>query len=120
MAEHKPCAATTKQGKPCKGQALPGDSCCFIHSPAMADARKAACKKGGINSAKRQRLANLIPPRLMSVYDVLEEALTQVHEGELAPQRASAMSSVATAMVRVLTSGELEERVRKLEEVMQK
>ena len=120
MTDHKPCTATTKQGKPCKGQALPGDPYCFIHSPAMADARKAACKKGGINSAKRHRLANLIPPRLMAVYDALEEALTQVHEGELESKQATAMASVATAMVRVLTSGELEERVRKLEEVTQR
>jgi hypothetical protein len=58
----------------------------------------------------------LCPPRLVGVFDLLEEALSEVHDGQLDPRIAQAMSSLASAMVRVLTSGELEERVRRLEE----
>ena len=40
--------------------------------------------------------------------------------GTLPPSRAQAMASLATAMVRVLTAGELEERLRELEGRVQK
>jgi hypothetical protein len=56
-----------------------------------------------------------MPPRLVNVYDRLEAALEQAHKGELNPRVATAMASLAGAMVRVLTAGELEERVRRLE-----
>jgi hypothetical protein len=56
------------------------------------------------------------PPHLVVVYGHLEEALSEVHEGKLDPRIAQAMSSLASAMVKVLTSGELEMRVRALEE----
>jgi len=58
---------------------------------------------------------NLVPPRLVPVYDRLEQALGQVHDDTLQPRQASAMAALARAMVAVLTSGELEERVRELE-----
>jgi hypothetical protein len=57
----------------------------------------------------------LVPPRLTVVYERLEQALTEVHGGELDPKVAQAMASLARAMVNVLTAGELEERVRRLE-----
>jgi hypothetical protein len=52
----------------------------------------------------------------VSVYDRLETALQQVNDGELDPRIAGAMASLSRAMVAVLTAGELEERVRALEE----
>ena len=45
----------------------------------------------------------------------LERALTEVHDGRLDPRAATAMASLAGALVRVITSGELEERLRSLE-----
>ena len=57
-----------------------------------------------------------MPPRLVPVWDLLEAALGQVHRGELDARQAQAMASLAGAMVRVLTAGEVEERVRRLEE----
>jgi len=87
----------------------------MAHDPALADKRQEARRAGGYNSARAARLGKLVPPRLMSVYDRLEEALCQVHQGELDPRIAQAMAALAGAMVRVLTSGELEERMRRLE-----
>lgn len=43
-------------------------------------------------------------------------ALREAHDGRLDPRRAQAMASLAGAMVRVMTAGELEGRLRKLEE----
>lgn len=87
----------------------------MVHSPTLREKAQEARRAGGYNSARAARLGKLVPPRLMSVYDRLEEALGQVHQGELEPRIAQAMAALAGAMVRVLTSGELESRVRALE-----
>ena len=55
---------------------------------------------------------------LRDVFDALLQALDEVHAGELEPQRANAMASVARAAVSALTAGELEQRVRDIEEMM--
>ena len=92
------------------------DGYCFSHSPALEKKRLEARAKGGKNSARAARLRGLVPPRLMPVYDILESALEEVHGGKLESKQAQAMASLARAMVAVLTSGELEERVRGLED----
>jgi len=112
--ERMRCKGTTKNGSPCRAHALEGGYC-FVHSPALQQKRLEARAKGGRNSAKAVRLRALVPPRLLPVYDKLETALSEVHEGGLKPQQASAMAALARAMVSVLTSGELEERLRDIE-----
>ena len=82
----------------------------------MEKKRLEARARGGKNSARAARLRRLVPPRLIPVYDRLEKALEEVHTGELESKQATAMAALARAMVAVLTSGELEERVRGLED----
>jgi hypothetical protein len=57
----------------------------------------------------------LVPPRLVPIFDVLESALSEVHNGDLSPSQGTAMATIAKALVAVLTAGELEERLRDLE-----
>jgi hypothetical protein len=114
--ERKRCISLKEGGKPCRAPAITLEGYCFMHDPGLVARRNEARRKGGKNSAKIIRLRGLIPPRLVVVYDKLENALGEVHEGKLNPQQASAMASIARAMVAVLTSGELEERVRNLED----
>jgi len=109
------CSATRRDGEPCRARPT-RDGLCMAHSPTLREKAQEARRAGGYNSARAARLGKLVPPRLMSVYDLLEEALGQVHQGELEPRIAQAMAALAGAMVRVLTSGELEARVRALEE----
>lgn len=111
----KRCAAARRDGRPCTAPVLTGSSYCFAHAPDRAAERAAARRKGGQHSAAAVRLRALVPPRLVSVYDQLEAALGEVHAGTLEPRQAQAMASLARAMVAVLTAGELEERVRRLE-----
>jgi hypothetical protein len=61
-------------------------------------------------------VAQLAPASLKPVAQHLFEALEGLAEGALDPKIATAMASVASALVRVVTSGELEERLRALEE----
>jgi len=47
-----------------------------------------------------------MPERLRSTFERLEKAVTDVYEGRLAPQKASAMASLAGAMVKIIKAGE--------------
>lgn len=116
--ETKRCVATRKDGQGCQAPALPNSQYCFAHDPDRKAQRDAARQKGGANSAKIIRLRGLIPPRLVPVFDLLEQALQEVHDGRLDPKAAQAMASLARAMTTVLTAGELEERMRKVESGM--
>ena len=57
----------------------------------------------------------MLPARLRPIAVMLEEALGEVHHGNLDPRVATAMASLAGALVKVITSGEMEERLRALE-----
>lgn len=113
-SDPKPCEGRRKDGQPCRAFAL-ASGYCFSHDPARQAEREAAHRRGGFNSSKVARLKRLIPERLLPVYALLEQALGEVHEGRLDPKRANAMASLARAMVSVLTAGEMEERLRRLE-----
>jgi len=115
LANRQLCKATRKDGQPCNAPGI-RDGYCFSHSPALAEKASQARLLGGQHKAKSERLRRLVPPRLMPLFNKLESALDEVHDGELEPRAASAMAALAGAMVRLLTSGELEERVRSLED----
>ena len=106
-ADGPTCPAPTKTGKPCHGR--PGESgYCFAHDPATKDKREAARVKGGENSSHATRLEKLLPSRLRPTFDRLEAAMKEVHEGRLDPRQATAMASLAGAMVKIIKAGEEE------------
>jgi hypothetical protein len=109
------CLSKKKSGEPCRAKAL-ADGYCFIHSPAMAEKRRAARVRGGKNSAKAVRLEKLCPQRLESVYGALGRAMVDVARGDLDPRIVASMAAAARAMVAVITAGEIEDRIRHLEE----
>ena len=104
------CPATRKDGRQCTAAAGPSGRC-IGHSPEAQEARR----QGGYGRSRAARAGKLLPVRLRPVAEILETALKEVHEGKLDPRVATAMASLAGALVRVVTSGELEERVRQLE-----
>ncbi len=109
------CRGTRRDGLPCTAPVTSTSGYCFAHDPERAQDRDDARRRGGQNRAGAARLRGLVPPRLLDTYDRLEKALEEVHTGTLEPRQASAMASLAGAMVKVMTAGELEERVRALE-----
>ena len=104
------CPAVRKDGAQCT--ARPGPSGYCIGHDAGA---QAARRKGGRGKSRAERAGKLLPARLRPVADVLEAALGEVYRGELDPRQAQAMSSLAGAIVRDITAGELEDRLRTLE-----
>jgi hypothetical protein len=111
----QPCSATRLDGQPCTSPALPGSNWCFAHDPQRQQQRDEARRRGGYNRASALRIRRLVPPRLVSTYDILESALIAVRDGKLDARQGVAMASIAKAMVAVMTSGELEQRIRDLE-----
>ncbi|MBX6722656.1 MAG: hypothetical protein IRY92_05375 [Dactylosporangium sp.] len=109
------CAATRKDGQPCQAPALPDDRYCWAHSELVATERDEARRRGGRNRAALVRLRQATPARLRPVFNRLEQALEKVEDGTLTPAQAQAMAALARAMVAVLETGELEERLRELE-----
>ena len=116
MDKVRHCAGVRKDGSPCGSQVLSDGTHCYVHSPGRAADRAEARQRGGRNRATARRLRGMMPDRLRPIFDQLEAALAEVHDGELDPKAASAMAALARALVAVLTSGELEERLRRLEE----
>jgi hypothetical protein len=116
VTERKRCLSTRRDGQPCRAPAVTPDGFCFTHDPGLVTQRDAARRRGGQNSARIVRLRGLVPRRLIDVYDLLENVLGEVRAGKLNPQQASAMASVARAMVAASRLGELEARIRELEE----
>jgi len=104
------CTSIRRDGEPCtaKAGAL---GYCIGHAPGALEARR----KGGRKASRAERAGKLLPARLQPVVSLLEDALGEVHRGELEPRAASAMASLAGALVRIITAGELEERLRALE-----
>jgi hypothetical protein len=104
------CKAIKKNGEPCTARAVV-DGFCVGHSPNAIEARR----KGGRNRSNVARLNKMIPTRLKPTLDLIEKAIKEVHEGELQPQKGTAMASLAGAMIKVFETGVLEERLLKLE-----
>ena len=104
------CTSTRRDGAPCTAQA--GTSgYCIGHDPGAVEARR----KGGHATSRAERAGKLLPARLQPVVSLLENALGEVHRGELDHRQAAAMASLAGALIRAMTAGELEERLRALE-----
>ena len=108
IAQH--CVSTGRDGAPCTAQAG-ASGYCIGHDPGALEARR----KGGHATSRSERAGKLLPARLQPLVSILEGALGEVHRGELDPRAASAMASLAGALVRAITAGELEERLRALE-----
>lgn len=109
------CVGTRRDGLGCAAPVRSASGYCFAHDPTMTQERALARQKGGLGRSHAARLQALLPPRLVPIFDRLETALAEVHAGSLDPRVATAMSSLAGAMTKVLSAGEMEERLRELE-----
>ena len=89
------CTSTRRDGAPCTAQAG-ASGYCIGHDPGAQEAHR----KGGHATRRAERAGKLLPARLQPIVSLLEDALGEVHRGELDPRAASAMASWAGALVR--------------------
>ena len=114
------CRAMRRDGQRCRSTIVLPSGFCPMHDPARQAEVRAARERGGRNKARAARLDRLVPGSLKPVLAALIDALHEVHgeDGQpptLSPAQASAMASLAGAVVKVYQVGVLEERVEALE-----
>jgi len=114
-SDRKRCRGTRKDGTRCTAPVMGAGEYCFAHDEARSVQRDEARRKGGANSATRQRLDRLVPATLRPMIADLITAMGEVHAGTLDPKQATAMAALAGAITRAYGVGVLEERVQALE-----
>jgi hypothetical protein len=114
------CKAKTRTGKPCRMRPLKGSDFCFNHSPEAAAQRAAARKRGG-EARHNERAGDpaAIPQQINSIQDarrildfVKDELL--VLDNTIARNRA--LIALHDSIAKSIEIGELEERLKALEE----
>ena len=113
-ASRELCPALRKDGSPCQAPAT-ASGFCIGHSPRSAEWRV----QGGQHSRRGTKSLRLLPVRLRPLVDLLMQAVDEVYAGTLDTKQATAMAALAGAVCRVFTTGELEERTRELERLVQ-
>jgi hypothetical protein len=114
------CQATTKAGSQCAAPAVCGGVYCALHS----DPERAAQlgRKGGRKNRRFPSATQELPERpLRSVREVTEllgETINQVRVGRLDPRVANTVGYLATATLKALQQGDIEARLRAIEEVL--
>jgi hypothetical protein len=80
---------------------------------------KAARSAGGHAKSRAARAEKLMPAAMRPIFGALVKALVDVRDGTLTPQQGGAMASLAGAVVKTYSVGQLEERLQALEEQAQ-
>ena len=107
----------------CRADARHDSIYCFFHDPKSAAEREEARKNGG---RERSRRAAVLPgdtpdEHLDNAADVtrlLAQTINQVRRGELDPRISNAVGYLASILLQARERDELEQRVRRLESVL--
>ena len=120
----KRCRETNADGKPCKMPPLEGKDTCWTHTPELAQARERARQKGGRNTrAPKWSPGDGSPPQYRTVdaiQGLLELAIADTLLLANTEGRSRTVGSLAGQLLGCLEVGELEERLKTLEELIQK
>ncbi len=108
------CNGTKRDGTNCTAMAL-DSGLCWAHDPAVRDQATAARRRGGANRSNVARASRRMPRDLADLSKRLLEAFAEVHSGELAPDRAHAMSRIAAVFVQLHAAAETDARLEALE-----
>jgi len=113
------CIGKTKSGSPCKMPAINGGQYCFSHSPGTRAQQAAARKRGGQNRSRHAGDPNTIPAEIKSLNDagkLLDYIVQELLIMDNGVPRARALLQAYELYLKSIEIGELEERIRALEE----
>jgi hypothetical protein len=119
------CRFRKKNGSRCGANAQPANNLCVFHDPARAADGLKARRAGGLS---RSHPAAVLPSDtpdhpLASIKDVsrlLAESINQLRRGQLDPRVANAVGYLAGTLLNALQKGELEERLSKIEAMLER
>lgn len=112
--EERRCPAVRTDGRPCQSTILGPSGYCFSHDPELDEERREARRRGGLSTGRLTRLLRVPPAALAELYERLERAIVEVHEGALEPARATAMASLVQALCATLELGDARRRLEDL------
>lgn len=110
------CRATRQDGQPCTAPRRPGSLYCIGHDPELAERRAAGRRQGGHNRSALARAMKTVPAALTPACAMLWQAMNDVYAGKLDAKRATALAALARALTTAVQAGELEDRLRRLEQ----
>ena len=116
------CEEIKSNGERCRAMAMAGSQYCFFHDPSVSEARKAAQRQGGQANGQEVLPADLADVPLHSGKDVaafLAETINQVRKGRVSPKIASTVGYLSSLLMKALDTTDLEERLAKVEQVLQ-
>ncbi len=108
------CKGANTAGAPCDAKPVRPSGWCYWHDPALEAERAAGRRQGGRQRANTAR-AKKAMKGAGEVTPVLWQALNDLAAGTLEPARATAMASVARALLAVHETTALEDRISALE-----
>jgi len=113
------CTSPKKNGSKCDAAAQTGKTVCVFHDPEKSETVLHARRAGGIARTRTAVLPPDTPDRSLrnsgEVAEFLAESINQLRRGQLGPRVANGVGYLASALLRALEAGPLEERVARLE-----
>jgi hypothetical protein len=116
------CEKIKSNGERCQAMAMAASQYCFFHDPSVTEARKAAQRQGGQANGLEVLPADVADVPLHSGKDVaafLAETINQVRKGRVSPKIASTVGYLSSLLMKALDTTDLEERLAKVEQVLQ-
>jgi len=110
------CAAKTKQGRRCQAPPLAGSRFCAFH--ADPDRAAALGRKGGLKNRHYVGIddVNIVPPSTPEdVKALLSQAMADVRSRKLDPKIASALTYIATVLLKAFDATDIHRRLFRLE-----
>jgi hypothetical protein len=114
------CQKKKHDGKQCRARALTENKFCALHAEpgaAAALGRKGGRRRAVSNDPEPDTSPSVeLPKTAEGVRDLLAEAITQIRRHKLDTKVGNALAYVASSLLRAIELGDLESRLRALEE----
>jgi hypothetical protein len=121
METKKLCIATKLDGSKCEAAALPDSEFCVFHDPSRAAERRVAQSRGGQGNRMKTLAAGTPDVKVENSRDLLalmNMTISQVRTGIIDPRIANTIGYLADITMRLSKQNELEERIKKLENLL--
>lgn len=113
------CKARTKSGQPCRMKTKAGNTYCFTHDPTTRAAQAAARKRGGRNRSRHGGNAGTVPTEITNLQEagaLLAYIVQELLVMDNGVPRARALLQAYEMYLKTFEIGELEERIKALEQ----